>query len=154
MLWLSFTPPLEIQKLPAIASLDCQVYMSFACFGLHLAFCSLGISHIWSVELRWLPRLRRMGSMRGAVPLGLLSQHTHGREPVCTWAAALRALWGYLCMCLEHETLVWCPRACCRQGRKRVSKEVANNWYLVGLCNLTLSPWFSMCIITKIRQSF
>lgn len=63
----------------------CSIYISLACFGLHLVFhCyRTGILRIWSMELRRLPRLRRRGSMRGAVPLGLLSQHTRGQEPIC-----------------------------------------------------------------------
>lgn len=88
-----------------------SVYMSFACFGLHPVFCcySTGILCIWSMDLWWLPRLRRRGSMRGAVPLGLPSGHTQGQEPVCgtcaLWplaaarAAALRALRRLFCVC-------------------------------------------------------
>lgn len=132
--------PLEIKTLPGFASLDCP---ALPCLYEPCMF-STGMLCAWSMELWWLPRPSRRGSVRGAVPLGLLSCRTHRQEPVCGTCAlgplaappscsTEGSLEGFWCMCLQHETLVWCLLACCRPRAAIVTWELNYSWSLLHL---------------------
>lgn len=101
----------------------------------------------------------------------LVSLHLLGKLPGLLWMVKPSSVYMNLASLGHH--LVFCiaiALASCTFGawarggspgsgagaaaREEVSNEGANSWYLVGFCNLTLSPWFTICIITINWQSF
>lgn len=145
------------QALLVCSAQPCSVYTNLACSA--LASCAFGA---WSCG-------GSPGSAEGAAWEVLFlwdsCSDTHigkspseGHMPSGPWLSPELQHWGVFGGFLVHVFAAWNPglmSSCLLQTSEReISKEGANNWYLAGFCNLTLSPWFSICIITKTRQSF
>lgn len=131
--------PLTIWALHVLASILYSVAVA-------LASCALGV---WTYG-------GSLGSGEGAAWEVLclwdsrLDTHTGkslfvGHVPSGPWLLRELQHWGHLGGYFVYVLAAWNPGPmsfCLLQtNEKDVSKEGANNWYLVGFCNWALSPW-------------